>query len=230
MGSEKRGLWVRLTTPWGTPPPERYDWRERIFWLVVAVSYYLFGWFVVGKLVAWRGVFYDLSLPIDHRIPLWVGFSWGYASIFGLIALIILLVRDREIFLKAARGFLIQSSIAFVVFILVPVRMVGRPDELAGRMEGVSAALTAFFYSVDPPLNLFPSMHLCLGVFSGLVLIEDRPALRWPVYAVILWIALSVLFVRQHYLLDAVAGTAMALFFRWWLYRRPARRAASASR
>jgi membrane-associated phospholipid phosphatase len=212
-----------LTAARGVPTGTAYDWRERVGWSVLAIGLYPLGWYATGALVVRLGRFVDVSTAFDRAIPLVVELSWGYAMIFVLVAAAVLFIRERRVFLMATQGAIAQTLVSWVFFVAMPVKMALRPDEAALQLDGPSATLTSFFYFIDPPLNCFPSMHLALGVWSGLMLIEDRPRLKWVVWPIIWWIAVSVLLIRQHYLLDAVAGTSLALATRWWFRRHPPR-------
>lgn len=185
------------------------------------MALYLFGWFAVGEFVAARGVFLDVSLPLDERIPLRVGWGWGYTMIWVLVVGCVVVIRDQYLFVTAAKGVIVMTLIGFVFFITVPVKMVHRPDpaEFAANIDGINAWVTGFYYFIDPPLNCFPSMHLALGVWSAMMIALDAPKLKWIVYGLAVWVGFSVLFVRQHYILDVVAGTSLALSCRWWWFR-----------
>lgn len=215
-------LWHHITHPLDRPKPENYSWLERMAWLGVIVVVYLVGWFGIQAWVTRQGRFYDLSTPLDRAIPLVPTFSWAYAMIYALIAAAVLFIRNRELYLIGIKGVLGQTAVAYAVFLLLPVRMDYRPDVDVHLMEGWSAMMLSFYYAIDQPLNLFPSMHLALGVWCGFALVADRPTWKWPVYFSIFWISLSVVFVRQHYIADAMAGLAMALATRRMLLNAPA--------
>jgi len=207
-------LWEALTRPRHDPVPPDYRWDERALGLVLTVGLFAGGWFLTQWLVHRRGVFHDLSTPFDDRVPLVVGAAWGYLLIYLVVATTILTLRSRAIYFAAMKGLAAQCALCFVIFLALPVRMAARPDQAVLLMDGPNALLLSFFYVLDRPLNLFPSLHLLLAVWCAFALMADRPAWRWPCLASIAITAISVLLVRQHYIADVAAGLAMAFAFR----------------
>ena len=70
-------------------------------------------------------------------------------------------------------------------------------------------------YSLDLPLNCFPSMHVSL-VFLGLFVIKMyRPDLLRYYLVWAIAIALSTLLVKQHYIVDVLAGGVLGSLIGW---------------
>ena len=87
--------------------------------------------------------------------------------------------------------------------------------ELSGE-GGLFTALCRIIYAHDKPLNVFPSMHcfealtVHLTTFSG-GLGKRHPALRAGSGVLAALICLSTVFIRQHSVLDGLAGCALAV-------------------
>ena len=192
-----------------------YDWRRRCLALIGLVLLFAGGWFGTEWIALRAGRFHDFSTSWDRRIPLLTGWAWGYAAIYILVAATFLFTSSWERLRRAMRGIALQSVLAYPFFLFVPVRMIHRPDAMVYRLSGLNAGLTSFFYALDQPDNLFPSLHLSMAFWAGGILVEEHPRWKWPIRAVFLWIALSVLFIRQHYLADVAGGIALA-----WITRR----------
>lgn len=153
----------------------------------------------------------DLTLSLDSAVPFmpWTIIIYFGAFAFWAVNYIISANQDRE---KAYRFFcadFIAKIIAFIFFLSFPCTLV-RPEIEGG---GVWNSVMRFLYWVDPPSNLFPSLHcfmswLCwIGVRSR----KDVPAwYRWFSLAIALAICVSTLTTRQHVFLDTVSGVALA--------------------
>ena len=93
-----------------------------------------------------------------------------------------------------------------------PVTSIGfRPDAAAFAGEGFAGWLLRLLHFLDPPLNLFPSLHLALSVLAALSAWYARSPLRGLALVWVAAIAASVCTTKQHYAVDALAGVALAL-------------------
>ena len=66
-------------------------------------------------------------------------------------------------------------------------------------------------YSSDPPYNCFPSLHVAHSFVSALTLFRLHRRLGITAMIAAAFVALSTLFTKQHYVLDAAAGVLLAL-------------------
>jgi membrane-associated phospholipid phosphatase len=213
MTLTNQSLWLRLTRPWGDPPPADYSWKERLGWAVPAIGIYALGYYAAQYYALNAPRIYDIRLPWDAGFPLRTEFAYGYLMVYFILALMIF-IRRREAYFNALRGIVLQSVICFAIYLMYPVKMFDRPDEAVYLMTGAGAALTGLYYSIDMPFNLFPSMHLSVSTWIAVSVAADRPRWKWPLAALVAWVALSVLFTKQHYTLDVVSGLFVA-----WLTR-----------
>ncbi len=146
---------------------------------------------------------YDISLPIDRKIPLIpifiVIYIISYAQWFlGYWAV----AREEKTF--ARRVFsaeIIAKGISLAFFLAMPTIMVREP--VVGT--DIFSRLTAMIYSADTPTNLFPSLH-CL---ESWILFRSAFGIKklgkWVIWAHAIFgilVFFSVLFVRQHLILD----------------------------
>lgn len=153
----------------------------------------------------------SMALPIDGRIPLieeWVLIYFGcYAFWFGGLGLA---ARQDS---RRFYGFFVRAffslCVAYLCFIFFPLS-IDRPEILG---DGIFSELMRFLYAIDPPHNLFPSLH-CF--FNWIVYIQIRGQKNYPLFFRIFacvfsfGVFASTLFTRQHYLLDVVAGVLLA--------------------
>ncbi|MFZ5563041.1 MAG: phosphatase PAP2 family protein, partial [Thermodesulfobacteriota bacterium] len=81
-------------------------------------------------------------------------------------------------------------------------------------------AWVGFYFWLDKPYNLFPSMHLAASFFSAFYLLKKGPVLGWIAMAMAVIVGVSVVLLKQHYILDVAAGFLVAWIcaffpFRW---------------
>jgi len=190
--------------------------QERRYFLKVSLLAYL-AWIIVFEAVGFYAATLptrDVTLPLDRRIPLVPGFIWPYLMCYIFPFLPLLVVKDWHRFNRALLAIILATAAAFLAYILLPIAF-PRP-ELGLSLSDRALALQ-FRYDFKPGANKLPSLHvtyawiiylLCrkqgLGrVREGLILLAAA------------LISLATLFVRQHILLDVLAGAAWA--FAAWL-------------
>lgn len=161
----------------------------------------------------------DLSVALDHRIPARPGWVVVYILsyvywIAGYIAVSRVSERNCRLICRADW---ISKIFAAACFVLVPTT-ISRPEMTGGVFEWALNVI----YTLDTPVNLFPSMH-CL--FSWLVaremmdIKEFSPVLRWGGVVFSIMVFASTVFTRQHYLVDIPAGVAAAELARFISHR-----------
>lgn len=155
--------------------------------------------------------FVDISLPIDHMIPVrpvWV-MVYLLSYVYWALAYIAVARESRKHCLRLVGADFIAKVIAAACFMLMPVT-IARP-ELDG--SGISEKLLQFIYAMDEPRNLFPSMHCMYSWIAArefMRLEKYGRLLKWCAVIFSVMVFLSTLFTRQHYILDIFGGIAAA--------------------
>ena len=162
---------------------------------------------------------YDLSLPLDHRIPLVPPFIVFYIFSFVYWWLSYMTIAaDSPQNCGLLFGEMIAKLICLAFFLLLPTWM-QRP-EVPGN--DIFSRLVRLIYFTDVPNNLFPSIHCMESHLCWRGLARCRRVPRWvKIGAFILSLAIyaSTLLVRQHLLLDVPAGILVGELG-WWISRR----------
>jgi membrane-associated phospholipid phosphatase len=150
-----------------------------------------------------------LSTFIDDFIPFVPWTILGYALVYVFIFLPVFTIKHRPIFLRMIAGFLLCSLIALPFFIFMPVRM---PRPGIPTQENIFYWGVALNYILDKPVNCFPSLHVANAVFATACCIKLAP--RVGIWGILgsSFIAISTTTLRQHFVADVVAGTAIAIF------------------
>ncbi len=177
-----------------------------------------------------------LHLDIERWLNLWLSrhetlavvASWYYQLLHLSVTMTVLLACYicRPDVYRAARNALVSISvIGLMIFWVFPV---APPRLLPGGGYIDTAVATGVVGLVDPasanPYAAMPSLHLAWAVWSAMfaaVLIRRR-SVRLFLYAYPVVTTIVVMATANHYLLDAVAGAALALIAGWACLRRDA--------
>lgn len=149
-------------------------------------------------------VTHTLFLPGEAAIPLVPGFEFVYALGYVLPIAIVLRRPDRARMACLARAFGLTLVVAYATYLLFPVYL-QRP-----LLTGDSPAIRMLTLEYrDKPYNHFPSLHVAIATLVTIACSDER-RLRWWLPAVTVTMAISTLFVKQHYIVDVAAGAAVA--------------------
>jgi glycerophosphoryl diester phosphodiesterase len=158
-------------------------------------------------------------------------YIWGHWPLIAIIAAWLFVAR-RPTYYAFRNAFLISGGVGLFIFALYPVA----PPRLAD--PGVTDTVTLYSHSYrvlqPPPLvnqyAAMPSLHFGWNLLIGIALFETAPRRDVRLFAlalpVVMW--LSVVVTGNHFILDTIAGVAVALFglalaraLRGWSMRMP---------
>ncbi|MBI1909530.1 MAG: phosphatase PAP2 family protein [Deltaproteobacteria bacterium] len=197
--------------------------RERFYKALLfigTVIYYVGGYLVVNYLSFQRGVFHDVMLPGEDKIPFIPWFIFVYVSSYLVIIYLYLRIQSLSFFQRAILAFLICVTIHLTIFVLFPVRYNLRPlinPEVSWLME-----IMDFYYWLDLPYNCFPSLHASNAFLVYLLIKKYGGREAWFIGTMAVLITISIVLVKQHYILDAVCGIPVAFVSLWLAFlKRP---------
>jgi membrane-associated phospholipid phosphatase len=181
------------------------------------------GWWTIPRYLV--GEVHTLPLTaLERRLPFVESFVYVYLSICLFMPLGPYLTIDRPALARHAAGFLLLTLLAFLGFVLYPVRL--------PPLEATPTTLALRLLLEDTRLNNLPSLHAAYTLYSlrywGELLPEvpgpgARRAVALGVGAWAGLVLVSILLIKQHYLIDVVAGMAMGeLAYRIAFRRRSA--------
>lgn len=206
--------------------PEAYSVALKSSVLALVVAFYTAGYLVINRFNDYRDRYYDVSLWFEKDIPFVPSMILIYSLVFVLIVVLFLVIDNMPDFWDICARFLIMTMICFAIFIVYPVRMYFRPEIPAGG-DWINA-MVGFYFWLDKPYNLFPSMHLSASFFSAFYCLKKGLVLGWTAMGMAVVVGISVVLLKQHYILDVVAGFLVAwvcFFFSirqirsWWTIR-----------
>lgn len=191
-----------------------YKWAVS---LLVAIPG-LFVYEYIGALDLGRSVSM-LDTPLDRAIPLMPWTVWFYEPFYVSIFVIAVIgFRTRLLFHCALVGIIFNKVVA--AFGHYFIRAEGPRPVLVPPYPDLSTAFLAFVYQIDPPGNVFPSLHVAHPFVLAFILSFDRPKLGRVTMVMATVLAVSTLTTKQHFIADVLAGLAMALVARLWTIRQ----------
>lgn len=175
-------------------------------WFLLAALYFAFGYLILNWLNTSRAHYYDFSLSFEEKIPLIPAFILGYLLVYLSMLGLYFLITDKPIFKKVVVSFFLITTIHYLFFILLPVKMGLRPEAL--QRTGIIDELVRLYYIIDKPYNCFPSLHVAYAFLGTLILWNYKRKWGYIYLAATIIISVSVVLVKQHYILDVAGGYA----------------------
>lgn len=155
---------------------------------------------------------YDLTTPLDSKIPILPWFAFIYVGCYLFWAFNYMMVGrvNKEHFYRFISNIFLGYIISGIIFCIFPTFIV-RPD--LSEIQGLGKAVVAYVYNSDTPVNLFPSMHCQISWYCYLGVRKQKEiAKSYQYFSLIMAIlvCISTVVIRQHYVVDIFAGIAIA--------------------
>ena len=185
-------------------------WRFAVFVCsAVALSFAVFygGASALSGFVPWR---IRVDLPFEQSIPFIPWSAVVYLSMDLLLLLAPLILKDPKRLAAFGGVLILQMLIAAPFFVLLPVA-----DAFPPRVvEGAAAPFFMLADTMNLERNYLPSLHVAFSVTAA----RAYGGRGWWLWASA--IAASTVLMHEHYVIDVVAGAALALFaFSLWFER-----------
>jgi len=146
---------------------------------------------------------------VEKQIPFIDWTIWFYVSDYLYIALVFILLQDKENMNRIFYSQITMLIFAMFIFFFLPTAY-PRPEI---TYNGLSGWMLNLLHSADTPGNACPSIHVGMTFLGGFGFIKEKKRLfsLFMLWAVL--ISVSTLTVKQHYLIDVLAGFLMAILF-----------------
>jgi len=192
--------------------------------------FFVCGYFGVGHYTRQHAL-QELALPIDRDIPFIPGSIWIYLWMFLGALAPAFLIRCPRLLRRAAAAYFVAIAVSLVCFAAFPVssRALRVPRE-ALDMRDASQWAVALVYALDPPRNLFPSLHLSIVSIAAFSLWKADRNYGLAGGIGVLAVAVSVCTTKQHFVSDALGGLLLAALTCAWLVQPYTPNAAAESR
>lgn len=154
-----------------------------------------------------------LRTRLDDAIPFWPWTAWCYLPFYaGTFLIAIGGFRHKRLFNRTALAVVGVMCVGALGHLFVGAEY-PRPV-LTPPYPDVSHAFMAWVQHVDPPGNVFPSLHVAHTSMLALLLLRDRPRLGLVALVMATLLAISTLTTKQHFIADVLAGYALAFLGR----------------
>ena len=167
-----------------------------------------------AALIAWdqRLFGFQASVALQRfahpALTAWMRFAYNFHPFnVPLVALFIYLRRSRSSFREIMSGLMVISFFGFLGYLLVPA--VGPIYTLKDQYY-VDLGSMQFMDYVRIRRDIFPSLHAGISFLVWLYAYRNSRWLFWILSPLILSLWISTVYLRQHYLIDVVAGLALA--------------------
>jgi membrane-associated phospholipid phosphatase len=165
------------------------------------------GYIFIAELLPGRTL-YAPALALDRLLPLSPIWALVYGALYlFLILLPVLVIRQEEQIRRTVFAYLTVWIAAYVCFLAYPT-VAPRPAGVIG--EGFAFWGLRFLYSADPPYNCFPSLHVAHSFVSAFACARLHRGLGIAAALAASLVGVSTLYTKQHYVLDVLAGVALA--------------------
>lgn len=149
-----------------------------------------------------------LKIHLDELIPFEPIWVFAYASMYAIVVVPFVYVKDRLLYRRMFFSFSLTGLIAYVVFLTFPTYDILRP--VSNPFD-----FTRFFLAMDnahdSPYNCFPSLHVGFSMTAGLwTYFADKSRIGKAVLIWAILVSVSVLFVKEHYIADLLFGGVLA--------------------
>lgn len=172
--------------------------------LVLLVPLYVFipGFVPAGRMI------HIPAIALDRLVPLQPAWGVVYGALYLFLTLLpVFIVRAPALLRRTVFAYLSIWITAYVIFYLYPTGA-PRPESLTG--DGFAVWSLRFLYDADPPYNCFPSLHVAHSFVSALAAYRVHRRVGTVAIAGAALVGLSTVFIKQHYILDVLAGALLA--------------------
>lgn len=172
-------------------------------------------------------VCHPIWCPLDDVIPFCEWFVIPYITWYPFIAftLIYYLFYNVDKFKRLQCYIMILQAVAIISFVVYPSRQDLRPEVLP--RDNLLTQIIAGLYAADTNTGVCPSLHVSISLAIAEAWLRDKAApawWRWAMAALGLLISISVVFVKQHSVLDVLAAIPGCLLAEYIIYWRPRRK------
>lgn len=186
-------------------------------WVVYFVFYYLTERFIPADKC------FPVHSPLDDLIPFCeyfiIPYVLWYLFVFG--SLLYFLLYNVENFVNLQKFLIITQIVAMAVYIIFPNRQDLRPETFV--RDNFFTDVVGLIYSIDTNTGVCPSLHVAysLGIASSFLKEKSVSALaKTFIVLFALSVCVSVVFVKQHSVVDIFAAFLLCLFAEFLTFRK----------
>lgn len=172
---------------------------------------------------------YVINCPIDNMIPFNEWFVIPYLLWFLYMPAVFLLIfysSKKEFYRMSAYEFT-GMTVCLLIYTLFPNAIELRLEEIS--RSNILVDITNIIYVADTSTNVCPSIHVFATFAAHISLVKNQylKKFKWRKYIIIgsgilsVFIYLSTLFLKQHSIVDLIAGVILGIVlyfvvYKWW--------------
>lgn len=163
---------------------------------------------------------HDLTNRFEEQIPLmpWTITIYLGCYIFWVVNYVLGSRQDKDIAFRFVSADFLAKIVCMIVFLVFPTTNT-RPIIEGGTFW---SDMMLLLYSADAADNLLPSIH-CLTSWFGYIAVRGNPKIpKWyKVFSILfaLAVCVSTLTTKQHVIIDAIVGVALAECSYWFVVK-----------
>jgi membrane-associated phospholipid phosphatase len=185
---------------------------ERVAITTGLINFFVVGYFGVG-LSRNSANAHILATTLDNQIPFIACSVWAYLLVLSCALLPLFVVRCSGLFRRTAIAYVLVIAVSLVFFMVFPVSSIQlRVPPTRLDLARFSDWTVSLLYSVDPPYNLFPSLHLSIATLATLSVWKARRSCGVAAFLSVGFAGASVSTLKQHCLIDVVGGLVLGAF------------------
>ncbi len=177
--------------------------------------------------------YFEMHCALDDLIPFneWflIPYLFWFVYLIGAVAYTFFF--DVPGFRRMMRFVMITYSVTLIIYFLFPTCQMLRPEVFP--RDNALTRFIAGFYVFDTNTNVCPSLHVIgsLAAFFAFWYAPVFSAKKWRIASAIaaFLICISTVFMKQHSVLDVLAALPLCAIAYYFAYRKPPKRARSAS-
>lgn len=184
-------------------------------WTLLYFPIYMLWFTWLEKTVTPDSAYTNIHVYLDDLIPFCEWFVIPYVLWFAYIFVVMafVLFTSREEFYKASAYMFIGMSMCLLICTLWPNGQDLRVEEFT--KDNILTSLMGFIYHADTNTNVFPSIHVYNSVGAVILIYKSHILSKYTwvkTGSIILstLIILSTMFLKQHSVMDALGGLALA--------------------
>lgn len=190
---------------------------------------YLIGWigyfslYILTENIIPYEACYPVHCALDDWIPFCEYFAIPYVGWYALIAgsLLYFALYNPKNFENMSKYIIVTQLIAMTIYIIFPNRQDLRPEYFAN--ENVFTAIMGWLYTIDTSTNVCPSLHVAYSLGIASTWLREETAAKWLKISIVIFcvlVCMSVVFVKQHSVIDIVAAIPLCMFAEWFTFWR----------
>jgi membrane-associated phospholipid phosphatase len=186
--------------------------HKRIYYATIFIFIYIIWSISFTQIGSWvsTSTQYTLFTSVDRAIPFIPEFEFIYLLCYLIPAVPVFVIQNIAQMNRLIITFILMNVFAFSIFILFPVYC-PRPEF---AVNSIATYLLSLEYSLDKPVNNFPSLHAAIAWLVFFSCRERSRLISTTLLLIATGICIAALFIKHHYIADIIAGILIS----WGIY------------